>query len=129
MSSLSPSGLLPYSTTSPPPVVSCADINDTPPRYIVEMASFDVQAARRQFPALDQPQVFFDNAGGTQALGQVVQSILDYLTKTNVQLGATYSASKDSTSRYNHGLEAAARYVNAAPDEIGILTHTSCTLK
>jgi selenocysteine lyase/cysteine desulfurase len=35
---------------------------------------FDVTEARKQFPALQQKQVFFDNAGGSQTLGSVIDS-------------------------------------------------------
>lgn len=34
----------------------------------------DVQKVRAKFPALDKEQVFFDNAGGSQVLGSVVDS-------------------------------------------------------
>ena len=43
----------------------------------------------------------------------------DYLSGTNVQLGASYAVSKDSTSLYARGYEAAAHYINASTDEIG----------
>jgi hypothetical protein len=36
--------------------------------------TFDVSKARERFPALTQDQVFLDNAGGSQALGDVVDS-------------------------------------------------------
>ena len=35
---------------------------------------FDVEQARKQFPALQNDQVYFDNAGGSQALGVVIKS-------------------------------------------------------
>ena len=35
---------------------------------------FDVDAARAHFPALKQDQVFFDNAGGSQVLGDAIDS-------------------------------------------------------
>jgi selenocysteine lyase/cysteine desulfurase len=34
----------------------------------------DMQKIRANFPALRQDQVFFDNAGGSQVLGTVVDS-------------------------------------------------------
>lgn len=34
----------------------------------------DVKALRSKFPALSNEQVFFDNAGGSQVLGAVVDS-------------------------------------------------------
>ncbi|KAL7803602.1 selenocysteine lyase [Trichoderma aethiopicum] len=73
---------------------------------------------RDKFPALQQDQVFFDNAGGSQTLGTVIDSIKDYLSSTNVQLGASYAVGKKSTSAYRAGYQAAARYINADPDEI-----------
>lgn len=85
------------------------------------MAQFNVTAARSKFPALNQDQVYFDNAGGSQTLGTVVDSICQYLTNNNVQLGATYRVGKLATDRYNDGFAAAAKYVNAQEDEIGTL--------
>ena len=79
---------------------------------------FDISTARSQFPALDQPQVFMDNAGGSQVLASVIESISRYLTKSNVQLGASYRISRDSTTAYDDGIKAAAKYINAQPQEI-----------
>lgn len=73
---------------------------------------------RDHFPALQQNQVYLDNAGGSQTLGTVIDSIRDYLTGTNVQLGASYTVSKKSTALYGAAYKAAARYINANPDEI-----------
>lgn len=81
-------------------------------------AAFDAQAIRAQFPALDQAQVFMDNAGGAQVLQSVITAITDYLTKTNVQLGASYPVSQTSTSKFDNGYTAAAKYVNASPKDI-----------
>jgi selenocysteine lyase/cysteine desulfurase len=38
------------------------------------MSSFDVKNVRSKFPALAEDQVFFDNAGGSQTLGTVIES-------------------------------------------------------
>jgi len=38
------------------------------------MGSFDIASARDRFPALKQSQVYFDNAGGSQTLGTVIDS-------------------------------------------------------
>jgi selenocysteine lyase/cysteine desulfurase len=35
---------------------------------------FDISKAREHFPALQQDQVYLDNAGGSQALGEVIRS-------------------------------------------------------
>lgn len=81
-------------------------------------SAFDEQAIRAQFPALAQKQVFMDNAGGAQVLQSVISAITDYLTKTNVQLGASYPVSQTSTSKFDDGYTAAAKYVNASPKDV-----------
>ncbi len=45
--------------------------------------------------------------------------IHDYLSRTNVQLGASYETGKLSTERYDAGFAAGARYINAETSEIG----------
>ncbi|GAP83505.2 putative aminotransferase class-v [Rosellinia necatrix] len=82
------------------------------------MSNPDIEAVRAQFPALSGDQVFFDNAGGSQTLGTVIEAIRDYLLRTNVQLGASYKTSSLSTERYNAGFAAGARYINAEESEI-----------
>jgi selenocysteine lyase/cysteine desulfurase len=98
--------------------------------------TFDISKARDRFPALQQNQVFLDNAGGSQALDDVVDScvgclsvrldyanqrnrITQYLSKNNVQLGASYHTGSISNTKYDEGYQAAAKYINAARDEIG----------
>ncbi|KAK7437979.1 hypothetical protein CaCOL14_011378 [Colletotrichum acutatum] len=83
------------------------------------MASqIDISAVRSKFPALGQDQVFFDNAGGSQTLGTVIESIRDYLTQSNVQLGASYKVGQKATASYGEGYQAGAKYINASSDEI-----------
>lgn len=35
---------------------------------------FDVESVRKHFPALHHQQVYFDNAGGSQVLQEVIDS-------------------------------------------------------
>ncbi|KAH8893741.1 cysteine desulfurase [Thozetella sp. PMI_491] len=89
--------------------------------------AFNIDDVRGRFPALKGDQVYFDNAGGSQALGTVAERIHDYLLTTNVQLGASYRIGQRSTERYDEGQAAAAKYVNAAEDEI-VLGASTTTL-
>ncbi|KAE8447498.1 hypothetical protein EG329_010628 [Mollisiaceae sp. DMI_Dod_QoI] len=89
------------------------------------MSSFDVTSARSRFPALKQPQVYFDNAGGSQTLGSVIDSICAYLSGTNVQLGASYAVGQKSTALYGQGYAAAAKYINASPENIVLGSSTT----
>ncbi|KAL8828635.1 MAG: hypothetical protein Q9191_002470 [Dirinaria sp. TL-2023a] len=81
---------------------------------------FSVESAREKFPALAANQVFFDNAGGSQVLGPVIDSISTYLHESNVQLGASYKIAEYSNQKYAEGYEAAAKFINAGTDEIVI---------
>ncbi|KZL68964.1 aminotransferase class-v [Colletotrichum incanum] len=81
-------------------------------------AQLDIAAVRAKFPALAQDQIFFDNAGGSQTLGTAIDSVRDYLSQTNVQLGASYKVGQRATASYNEGYQAGAKYINASPDEI-----------
>ena len=81
-------------------------------------SSFDIATVRKHFPALNQSQVFMDNAGGSQVLASVIEAIRTYLSTTNVQLGATYPVATKSTDAYNKGVEVGAKYINASPSEV-----------
>ncbi|KAL9580275.1 MAG: hypothetical protein Q9212_004590, partial [Teloschistes hypoglaucus] len=80
----------------------------------------DSQAVRSHFPALQQKQVFLDNAGGSQVLSDAINSIRTYLEETNVQLGASYDIGQKATEKYNQGFKSAADFLNAGVDEIVI---------
>ncbi|KAK4240694.1 pyridoxal phosphate-dependent transferase [Achaetomium macrosporum] len=88
-------------------------------------ATLDFDKVRGSFPALTGEQVYLNNAGGSQTLGTVAERIRDYLLKTNVQLGATYSTGRKSTDRYNEGHAAAAKYIGASRDEIVLGSSTT----
>ncbi|KAJ1331320.1 aminotransferase class V-fold PLP-dependent enzyme [Microdochium nivale] len=90
------------------------------------MATFDVQATRAKFPALGKSgQVYLDNAGGSQTLQPVIDSVRDYLATTNVQLGATYNVSELSTKAYAEAFRAGAKHINAHEDEISFGSSTT----
>lgn len=89
-----------------------------------------IEGIRKRFPALQQTdQIYFDNAGGSQTLGTVVDDIRDYLCRSNVQLGASYAVGKKATEKYSEGFKAAARYVNAHVDEVAIGPSTTQLLR
>jgi hypothetical protein len=58
------------------PASSLPNLKFSSDKGILSMNSsdFDITVARSKFPALNQPQVFFDNAGGSQTLGTVIES-------------------------------------------------------
>ncbi|KAF4581034.1 Pyridoxal phosphate-dependent transferase, major domain protein [Ophiocordyceps camponoti-floridani] len=80
---------------------------------------FTEASFQNRFPAVKNGNhVFLDNAGGTQTLDTVVDSVRDYLAGGQVQLGASYETSQICSRRYAAAHQAAARFVNASPDEV-----------
>ncbi|KAH7890443.1 pyridoxal phosphate-dependent transferase [Phlebopus sp. FC_14] len=83
------------------------------------MATLDIAKVRANFPALRSSYIYADNAGGSQTAQSVIDRIVDYLSNTNVQLGADYSVGVQSTQRVADGAVSAALLFNAASvDEV-----------
>ena len=79
---------------------------------------FDVPFARSQFPALSDDWALFDNAGGSVPLAGVIDRVHEYMSRWQVQHGATYRHSATATARVEEGQHAMARLVNASPQEV-----------
>ncbi|MGH8369907.1 MAG: cysteine desulfurase-like protein [Gammaproteobacteria bacterium] len=92
--------------------------------------SLDPVAIRARFPGLDSDWTFFDNAGGAQVLGSVIERVADYLRTSAVQLGASYAPSQLGTRRIEAAMSAMARFVNAADvSEIALGPSTTVMLR
>ncbi|MBN1340935.1 MAG: aminotransferase class V-fold PLP-dependent enzyme [Bacteroidales bacterium] len=78
------------------------------------MEAPDLDYIRKQFPALQDGYVFFDNAGGSQTLKHCAEKISDYLLHTNVQLGASYTVSALSGRRVASAKQQLAGWINAS---------------
>jgi cysteine desulfurase family protein (TIGR01976 family) len=85
---------------------------------------FDVEAVRRQFPALQQrvdgrSPVFLDGPGGTQVPRAVVDAMVSYLTTCNANHGGVFRTSRDSDAILDRAHQAAADLLNApSADEV-----------
>lgn len=92
--------------------------------------TLNIDFVRKQFPALAGEWVFFDNAGGTQVLRQVVDRMRDYLLDTNVQLGASYDVSRRAGEGVDQAVQAMAQLIGAKDkSEIILGSSTSMLLK
>ena len=84
----------------------------------------DLQAVRRQFPALGlkidgQPAVYLDNPAGTQVPQRVIDRTADYWRTMNANQGGSFATSRRSDALMADVRQAAATFVNAASaDEI-----------
>lgn len=94
------------------------------------MAPFDPDQIRRQFPGLNCDWTFFDNAGGAQVLGSVIERVADYMRTCAVQLGATYAPSQLAAARIQDAARAMARFVNTTDvSEIALGPSTTVMLR
>lgn len=81
--------------------------------------SFDVQAARAQFPALHHPTdkgtppIFFDNPAGTQVPQQVINAVTHYYTTMNANSGGEFATSQRSDAMVVHVRKQVAKFLNA----------------
>ncbi|MCA9291401.1 MAG: cysteine desulfurase-like protein [Phycisphaerales bacterium] len=71
------------------------------PATLSAAPALDLDRVRACFPALDQPTIFFENAGGSQVPRVVADAMRDYMLSTYVQLNAPYEVSRRSTAVVN----------------------------
>jgi selenocysteine lyase/cysteine desulfurase len=94
------------------------------------LAGLDLDLVRSRFPALASDWTFFDNGGGSQILGTVLDRMRDFLVTSNVQLGASYDVSLIASERLSAAHAAVATLVNAAsPDEVIMGPSTTALLR
>lgn len=86
----------------------------------------DLPLLRQRFPALAGDWVLFDNAGGSQILGEAVERMRRYLLTTNVQHGGSYELSKRAEERVAEGV-AAAGLLLGTPDPREVVLGPSAT--
>ncbi len=94
----------------------------------VTPATFDVQAARADFPILsrtvyDKPLVYLDNAASAQKPAQVIEAMTNLMESgyANVHRGLHY-LSNSATVKFEESRKTAARFINAAHDHEIIFT-------
>ena len=77
--------------------------------------TFDVEAVRRRYRALDRRLAFFDGPGGTQCPDEVIDAISGYLREDNANIGAPYETSIRTVELVERARVAAGRWVNGDP--------------
>ncbi len=82
----------------------------------------DVEAVRRQFPALQMPvggppMVYFDNPAGTQVPQRVIDRVAEYWRSTNANRGGVFATSQRSDALLEEARAAAGAFLNAERPE------------
>ena len=85
--------------------------------------TFDVQAVREQFPALDRTYkgrgvVYFDGPGGSQVARQAIEAISGYMERGGANLHGVFPTSTETEEILADTRRAAADFLGSAPDEI-----------
>lgn len=92
--------------------------------------SLQLDFVRQQFPSLSGDWTFFDNAGGSQTLKQVVERISEYLLTSDVQLGASYAVSQLAGDRVSKAALGMATLINAkSPLEVVMGSSTTLMIR
>jgi cysteine desulfurase family protein (TIGR01976 family) len=93
------------------------------------MTKLDINFVRSQFPAFSEPSlegfVHFENAGGSYACGQMVESLHSYYRQTKVQPYYGFEPSHTAGQRMDRARERMAEWLNVATDEVHFGPSTS----
>jgi len=93
------------------------------------MTVLDPNFVRSQFPAFSEPSLqgfaHFENAGGSYACGQVIDSLHRYYTKTKVQPYYGFEPSHGAGEQMDQARERMASWLNVAADEVHFGPSTS----
>ncbi len=88
------------------------------------MPAFDVDALRREFPALAREEdgrlvAYLDGPGGTQVPQRVIDAVTSYYTESNANAGGAFATSQRSDQIVDEAHAAVADFLGAgSPDEI-----------
>ncbi len=80
--------------------------------------TFDVDAVRARYSALQRKLAFFDGPGGTQCPDEVIDAISTYLRESNANIGAPYETSRQTDALVELSRERAASFLGCSPDEV-----------
>lgn len=93
------------------------------------MAKLDVNFIRSQFPAFSEPSLqgfaHFENAGGSFACGQMIDSLHRFYCETKVQPYYGFEPSNSAGKQMDRARERMAKWLNLATDEVHFGPSTS----
>jgi cysteine desulfurase family protein (TIGR01976 family) len=78
---------------------------------------FDIAKIRHQFPALHGGAVFLDNPGGTQAVKNCMERMVEYMIDTNANHKGAFKTSRESDEMILKARASMADFLNAARAE------------
>ena len=91
--------------------------------------TLDLAYVRSCFPALDTPWALMDNAGGSVTARPVIDRVTEYMSRYQMQIGASYVLSKEAEARVRAGEAAAAELIGASVEETIVGPSTTANLQ
>lgn len=80
----------------------------------------DVDFCREFFPPLENGEAYFENAGGSYAARQVIETLQAYMRENQCQPGWRFASSRSARERLDRAHDLIAEAINADRDEIVI---------
>ncbi|THY19393.1 putative nonribosomal peptide synthase [Aureobasidium pullulans] len=106
----------------PEPPIPILSTNNAP----LAVDAFDVESVRKQFPALQQGIVPFNNAAGTALLQSAIDRTQWYMSSVPIELGRDDPESIKKTERLGNNYKELAAFMNADADEIAKTRIVTC---
>ncbi|THX80356.1 putative nonribosomal peptide synthase [Aureobasidium pullulans] len=106
----------------PQPPIPILSTNNAP----LAVDAFDVESVRKQFPALQQGIVPFNNAAGTALLQSAIDRTQWYMSSIPIELGRDDPESIKKTERLGNNYKELAAFMNADADEIAKTRIVTC---
>src|SRR3989454_7258918 len=83
----------------------------------VSTVTYDVEAVRARYTALNQPLAFFDGPGGTQVPDEVIDAVSRYYRESNANVSGPYETSRRTEALVTQARLTAADFLRCSPEE------------
>ncbi len=80
--------------------------------------TYDVEAVRARYTALDQPLAFFDGPGGTQVPDEVIDAVSRYYRESNANVSGPYETSRRTEALVTQARLTAGEFLGSSPEEV-----------
>src|SRR5207244_11968110 len=84
----------------------------------VATVTYDVEAVRARFSALQRPLAFFDGPGGTQVPDDVIDAVSRYYRESNANVSGPYETSRRTEALVAQSRVTAGEFLGCSPDEV-----------
>jgi len=84
----------------------------------VSTVTYDVEAVRARYTALNRPLAFFDGPGGTQVPDEVIDAVSRYYRESNANVSGPYETSSRTEALVAQARLTAGEFLGSSPEEV-----------